>query len=70
MSSNEKNSSWKKRTMAMSSNGSGPSGIGSAERLADRQPRHVDAGADGERHRAGEARVDLEQGGLAGRRHP
>ena len=37
-----------------------------AERLADRQPRHVDAGGDGQRHRAGEAGVDLEQRRLAG----
>ncbi len=51
----------------MSANGSGPSGIGRAERLADRQAGHVDPRRDGQRHRAREARVDLQQRGHPGR---
>src|SRR3954447_14483394 len=36
-----------------------------AQRVVDAQLGHVDAAGDGERHRPGEAGVDLEQGGLA-----
>ena len=66
MSSKEKKRSWKKRTIAMSSNGSGPSGIGVPSASPIASLRHVDPRGDGQRHRAREAGVDLQQGGLAG----
>ena len=67
MSSNEKNSLLEEAHHGDVLERQRAVGDRRAERLADRQPRHVDAGADGERHRAGEAGVDLEQRRLAGR---
>ena len=57
------------RTIATGSKSIRPEGIGAAERLEDGELRHVDPARHRQRHRPREARVDLEQGGLAARGH-